>query len=114
MRKLGIPTVAMLGLILAVTVSANSAPLDEQNPHIQTLITSSPPGAKVTYTAFGKERDLGKTPLTWSFLASDINRSSTIPTLTFTLPSHTKLRLPLTRSGKVHAKLTKSPKPTTP
>jgi hypothetical protein len=114
MFKVGILTVAFLGLILTAGVSPNSSESADQNSQIRTVITSSPAGARVTYRAFGKERDLGKTPFTWSFLASDLNRSSMVPTLTFYLPSHATLNLPLTRSKKIHARLIKSVPATRP
>jgi len=77
----------------------------DKNETVESLLTSSPPGATVTYTAFGKSRVVGKTPLRWSFLKSDIYRSSMVPMLTFELAGHETERVRLGSSKKVHVTL---------
>ena len=75
------------------------------NPIVNATVTSKPPGARVTYTAFGKSRDIGTTPFSWSFPLSDITRSSMIPTLTFQLAGHQTQTMALNSDAKVHMTL---------
>ena len=95
--------IACLGVPLKSSATQSIKP--DKNGFVEAHVTSNPPGAKVTYTAFGKSRVIGQTPFSWSFLLSDITRSSMIPTLTFELVGHETQSMPLSSEKKVHAKL---------
>ena len=96
-----------LGVFLTIPLTASSTQnmKPDKNGLIHAEVTSSPPGAEVTYTAFGKSRTIGKTPFKWSFLLSDLTRSSMIPTLTFALDGHRTETMPLSSDKKVHVTL---------
>ena len=91
--------------VLPANGSTKTAVSTAKNDTVESLVTSSPPGATVTYTAFGKSRIIGKTPFKWSFLRADIYRSSMIPTLTFELAGHETATMALDDSKTVHVTL---------
>ena len=86
------------------TPASKPPPLGE-NATVRADVASTPAGATVHYTAFGKTRTIGTTPFSWTFLASDIVRSSMIPTLTFELAGYETLTMPLSTDPKVKVTL---------
>ena len=101
-------TILMLCLSGALLIPLQSSAVKKPaplNPIVNATVTSTPPGARVTYTAFGKSRDIGTTPFSWSFPLSDITRSSMIPTLTFKLAGHETQTTALNSDAKVHVTL---------